>query len=145
MRNDRAQGLHELRQARRESMGPILSVFLFSVCVNALMLTGPLYMLQVYDRVLGSRSEATLVALSVLIAFLFLMMGILDHVRGRVMARAHQYTRTTLTGEAQAMRGRTPFSRAGSAPVVAAAVLILAGAGLAAITRRRRTGDSAAQ
>jgi len=65
--------------------------------------------------------------------------------RGRVMARAHQYTRTTLTGEAQAMRGRTPFSRAGSAPVVAAAVLILAGAGLAAITRRRRTGDSAAQ
>ena len=87
MRNDRAQGLHELRQARRESMGPILSVFLFSVCVNALMLTGPLYMLQVYDRVLGSRSEATLVALSVLIAFLFLMMGILDHVRGRVMAR----------------------------------------------------------
>lgn len=87
MRKDTAQGIYELRQARRESMGPILAVFLFSVCVNMLMLTGPLYMLQVYDRVLGSRSEATLVALSVLVAFLFLMMGILDHVRGRVMAR----------------------------------------------------------
>ncbi|THD85329.1 type I secretion system permease/ATPase [Aliigemmobacter aestuarii] len=87
MRNEKAPGLYELRQARRESMGPILAVFLFSVCVNALMLTGPLYMLQVYDRVLSSRSEATLVALSVLVAFLFLMMGILDHVRGRVMAR----------------------------------------------------------
>jgi ATP-binding cassette, subfamily C, bacterial len=44
-------------------------------------------MLQVYDRVLGSGSEATLVALSVLVVFLFLMMGILDHVRGRIMAR----------------------------------------------------------
>jgi len=51
------------------------------------MLTGPLYMLQVYDRVLGSRSEATLVALSVLVTFLFLTMEILDHARGRVMAR----------------------------------------------------------
>ncbi len=86
-RNDTGPGLQELRAARRESGGLILSVFLFSVVVNILMLTGPLYMLQVYDRVLGSQSEATLVALSVLVVFLFLMMGILDHVRGRVMAR----------------------------------------------------------
>ncbi|MGB8814694.1 MAG: type I secretion system permease/ATPase [Paracoccaceae bacterium] len=86
-RNDLAPGLAELRAARRESNGLILAVFVFSVVVNILMLTGPLYMLQVYDRVLGSRSEATLVALSVLVVFLFLMMGILDHVRGRIMAR----------------------------------------------------------
>ena len=52
------------------------------------MLTGPLFMLQVYDRVLTSRSEATLVALIILVAFLFLMMGILDYARGRVLARA---------------------------------------------------------
>ena len=52
------------------------------------MLTGPLFMLQVYDRVLTSRSEATLVALITLVAFLFLMMGILDYARGRVLARA---------------------------------------------------------
>ena len=44
-------------------------------------------MLQVYDRVLGSRSEPTLVALSALVAFLFLMMGVLDHARSRLMAR----------------------------------------------------------
>ncbi len=55
--------------------------------VNLLLLTGPLYMLQVYDRVLGSRSEATLVALSVLVVFLFSSMGLLDHARARVMAR----------------------------------------------------------
>lgn len=63
------------------------AVFLFSMFTNALMLTGPLYMLQVYDRVLGSRSEETLLALSLLVAFLFLMMGVLDYVRGRVAAR----------------------------------------------------------
>ncbi|MES2473881.1 MAG: ABC transporter transmembrane domain-containing protein, partial [Pseudomonadota bacterium] len=60
---------------------------LFSIFVNVLMLTGPLYMLQVYDRVLGSRSEATLVALSGLVAFLFVAMGLLDHARGRILAR----------------------------------------------------------
>lgn len=50
------------------------------------MLTGPLYMLQVYDRVLGSGSEATLVALSLLVMGLFLAMGILEYARGKVMA-----------------------------------------------------------
>ena len=51
------------------------------------MLTGPLFMMQVYDRVLGSRSEETLLALFVLMAFLFGMMGLLDFVRGRVLSR----------------------------------------------------------
>ena len=61
---------------------------IFSFFVNLLMLTGPIFMLQVYDRVLGSRSEETLLALFILMAFLFGMMGILDFVRGRVLARA---------------------------------------------------------
>jgi len=51
------------------------------------MLTGPLFMLQVYDRVLGSRSEETLLALFLLMGFLFAMMGLLDFVRGRVLSR----------------------------------------------------------
>lgn len=87
MKPENTVGLTELRAARKQSGGLILSAFLFSIFVNMLQLTGSLYMLQVYDRVLGSRSEATLVALSVLVVFLFIMMGILDHVRGRVMAR----------------------------------------------------------
>lgn len=62
-------------------------VAIFSFFVNMLMLTGPLYMLNVYDRVLGSRSLETLIALSVLVAFLYGCMGILDFVRGRVMGR----------------------------------------------------------
>ena len=80
-------GFVELVSARRQSRGLFWSVGLFSFFANLLMLTGPLYMLQVYDRVLGSRSEETLVALSLLVAFLYGMMGILDFSRGRIMAR----------------------------------------------------------
>ena len=81
------RGLAELRAARRQSRMAMVAVFIFSVFVNLLMLTSSLYMLQVYDRVLGSRSVETLVALSILVAFLFLAMGILDHARARIMAR----------------------------------------------------------
>jgi ATP-binding cassette subfamily C protein len=83
-----AKGLDELRKARRQSRGLYWAVGLFSFFANMLMLTGPLYMMQVYDRVLGSRSEATLVALSLLVVFLYGMMGLLDYARGRIMARA---------------------------------------------------------
>jgi len=80
-------GRAELRDVRRESRGLFWAVAIFSFFVNMLMLTGPLYMLNVYDRVLGSRSLETLIALSVLVAFLFGLMGLLDVVRSHVMAR----------------------------------------------------------
>lgn len=77
----------ELRAARGESRGFYWIVALFSLFANLLMLTGPMYMLQVYDRVLGSKSQETLVALSLLVVFLYTIMGILDFTRGRIMAR----------------------------------------------------------
>lgn len=83
----REKGLAELATARGKSRGLYWAVGLFSVFVNLLMLTGPIFMLQVYDRVLGSRSEATLLALVLLVGFLYLMMGLLDTVRGVVLAR----------------------------------------------------------
>lgn len=89
-------GLEELRSARRESRRLYWAVGIFSFFANMLMLTGPLYMLQVYDRVLGSRSEATLLALSVLVAFLYGMMGLLDFARGRIMARVGARFQTRL-------------------------------------------------
>ncbi len=85
--NEFVRGYSELRAARADQIKLFWAVGVFSVLVNILMLTGPLYMLQVYDRVLGSRSEATLVALSLLVTFLFLAMGLLDHARSRIMAR----------------------------------------------------------
>lgn len=81
------QGKEELAQVRKCSRGLYIAVGVFSLCLNALMLTGPLFMLQVYDRVLGSGSEATLVALFIIVGFLYLMMGLLDGVRSRVLTR----------------------------------------------------------
>ena len=81
------RGSAELRKARSESRTLYWVVGIFSMFANLLMLTGPIYMLQVYDRVLGSRSEETLIALSLLVVFLYGIMGILDYTRGRIMAR----------------------------------------------------------
>jgi ATP-binding cassette subfamily C protein len=87
MRQDWAKGAAEIRQARDGKRGVIAAAVLFSIFFNLLVLTGPLYMLQVYDRVLGSRSEATLFALTLLVVFLFAIMGLLDHARSRLLAR----------------------------------------------------------
>jgi len=81
------RGRAELCAVRAASRLLYWIVGIFSLFANLLMLTGPLYMLQVYDRVLGSRSEETLVALSLLVVFLYGVMGILDYTRGRIMAR----------------------------------------------------------
>ena len=62
-------------------------VALFSAAVNLLMLTGPIFMLQIYDRVLTSGSVPTLVALFGLVAALFAMMGLFDLVRTRILSR----------------------------------------------------------
>lgn len=59
----------------------------FSLVINLLMLTGPLYMMLVYDRVLTSQSESTLVSLTLLIAGLFLIMGLLSAVRSKILVR----------------------------------------------------------
>ena len=86
-RADQRHGGAELASTRRAQRPLFLAVALFSFVINLLMLTGPLYMLQVYDRVLGSRSEATLVALSAIVILLFLAMGLLDAARSRILSR----------------------------------------------------------
>ncbi len=80
-------GASELHEARKAGRGLFWTAAFFSIFVNLLMLTGPLFMLQTYDRVLGSRSEETLVALFILVAFLFLIMGVIDWARGRLLTR----------------------------------------------------------
>ena len=84
---DPRPGLQELALARSSLNRAIGLALLFSVSVNVLMLTPPLYMLQVYDRVLTSRSVETLLSLTLIAAFLMLMLGLLDHARARIMAR----------------------------------------------------------
>ena len=77
----------ELRAAWNQNCRPYWIVGLFSLFSNLMMLTGPIYMLQVYDRVLGSKSQETLVALSLLVVLLYGVMGVLDWSRGRIMTR----------------------------------------------------------
>jgi len=80
-------GVEELRAALAESRTAFIAIGIFSFFVNLLVLTGSLYSLQVYDRVLTSRSEPTLVVLTLLLVALYAIMGVLDHMRGRLAAR----------------------------------------------------------
>ena len=71
----------------RRYTGILLGVGVFTGVLNLLALTGSFYMLQVYDRVLPSRSIPTLVGLSLLLAGLYCIYGLLDVIRLRVMNR----------------------------------------------------------
>jgi len=64
-----------------------VAVAFFSLFLNLLMLAGPLYMLQVYDRVLTSQNIDTLIALSVLLAGVFIVIACLDLMRMRILGR----------------------------------------------------------
>ncbi len=89
------RGLQELRHVRRQNRALFWIVGVFSLFANLLILAGPMYMLQVYDRVLASGSVQTLVALSVLLVFLYGVMVVLDFVRSRIMAGvAMRFTQT---------------------------------------------------
>ncbi len=64
-----------------------MSTLLFSFVVNILALTGSLFMLQVYDRVIPSGSIPTLVALSLIVLVLYGYYGLIDYVRSRIFVR----------------------------------------------------------
>jgi ATP-binding cassette subfamily C protein len=76
-----------LSAALSDCRGALVAVGLFTGIINILMLTGSLFMLQVYDRVIPSRSLPTLVGLIVLVAALYVIQGLLDMVRARMLAR----------------------------------------------------------
>ncbi|MBD9651529.1 type I secretion system permease/ATPase [Ensifer sp. ENS09] len=83
-----------LRSTRRAFFG----VAALSAATNLLMLTGPLFMMQVYDRVLASRSVPTLVALSVLALGLYAFLGHLEVIRARILTQIGQRLEEQLGG-----------------------------------------------
>ncbi|MCE0506912.1 type I secretion system permease/ATPase [Roseivivax sp. GX 12232] len=85
-----------LTVAQRRMRRGLFVVALFSAVINVLMFTGPLYMLQIYSRVLGSGSVETLVAMSLLAIFLYASMGLLDTYRARALARIGGQLQTKL-------------------------------------------------
>jgi PrtD family type I secretion system ABC transporter len=68
--------------------GYFVTAAMFSLAINLLYLAAPLYMLQVYDRVISSASEVTLVMLTVALLMAFMALAGLDAVRARVLTRA---------------------------------------------------------
>ncbi|MGO2133287.1 MAG: type I secretion system permease/ATPase [Halomonas sp.] len=81
------QDATDLQLALKACRSSFISVGFFSMFINLLMLVPPMYMLQVYDRVLSTQSEETLLMLTLLVIFLFLVMGGLELVRSRILVR----------------------------------------------------------
>ncbi|MFN3595379.1 MAG: ABC transporter transmembrane domain-containing protein, partial [Thiobacillaceae bacterium] len=79
---------HEIKTTLWAFRREFVSVGVFSLVINLLLLTPTLYMLQVYDRVLLSQSGITLAVLSLVALFFFAVMGFSEWVRSRVLVRA---------------------------------------------------------
>src|SRR2546430_6470386 len=77
----------ELAAALRACRKAFFGVGLISFMINLLYLTGSMFMLEIYDRVLPSRSVPTLVGLSILAGGLYAAQGVLDLMRSRILAR----------------------------------------------------------
>jgi len=78
---------NELGIALAAMRSALLTVAVFSGFINLLMLSPSIYMLQVYDRVLGSRNETTLLVLSAMVVGAYLFMAALEAIRGWVLVR----------------------------------------------------------
>jgi PrtD family type I secretion system ABC transporter len=77
----------ELGEALRACRDAFIGVGVMSCMINLLYLTGSIFMLEVYDRVLPSRSVPTLVGLVILAGGLYIAQGFLDLLRGRILGR----------------------------------------------------------
>ncbi|MEE4121228.1 MAG: type I secretion system permease/ATPase [Paracoccaceae bacterium] len=74
--------------AYRKYRSAFAATLVFSFCTNLLMFVGPIYMLQIYDRVLASRNETTLIMLTVIAVALLVSYGLLEFTRSKLLVRA---------------------------------------------------------
>lgn len=87
----------ELGAALKSCRSAVVAIALISAVVNVLYLTGSFFMLEVYDRVLPSRSVPTLVALAILASALYAFQGLLEIVRGRILSRVGAFLDETVS------------------------------------------------
>ena len=99
----------ELAQALAACRGAFYGTAVISGMSNVLMLTGAMFMLEIYDRVLPSRSMPTLVGLLILVAALFAALGVLDAIRGRILVRIGGALDETLSGRVYDTLVRLPL------------------------------------
>jgi ATP-binding cassette subfamily C protein len=103
----------ELAEALAACRGAFYGTAFISGMSNILMLTGAMFMLEIYDRVLPSHSMPTLIGLLILAALLFTALGILDAIRGRILVRIGGALDETLSGRVYDTLVRLPL-RAGA-------------------------------
>jgi PrtD family type I secretion system ABC transporter len=77
----------ELRRALAACRGTLGIVLAFGFALNLLVLTSPLYMMQVFDHVFAGRSVETLILLTVIAVFALAVLAVLDTIRGQMLAR----------------------------------------------------------
>src|SRR6266511_3444451 len=82
-----ASARSELAAVLASCRGVFVAIGALSGLTNVLMLTGAIFMLEIYDRVLPSRSVPTLIGLAILAVSLYVALGLLDLIRGRILAR----------------------------------------------------------
>jgi ATP-binding cassette subfamily C protein len=99
----------ELADALAACRGAFISVGLMSGMSNILMLTGAVFMLEIYDRVLPSRSVPTLVGLVILAAGLYAAQGLLDFIRSRILVRIGARLDDALSGRVYETIVRLPL------------------------------------
>jgi len=130
-RHDTAEDGAGPRAALAESRCALAATVLFSAIGNLLLLTGPIFVMQVYDRVLGAQSVETLAALGLIAVTCYAAMVALDVVRGRIIARIGARLRARLEPkvlEAALCRGATPQAAADLEALQRALSLPVAGA-----------------
>ena len=87
----------ELSTALESCRNAFIAIALFSGMSNVLMLTGAIFMLEIYDRVLPSRSVPTLIALIIVATGLYGALGVLDLIRSRILVRIGSYLDETIS------------------------------------------------
>src|SRR5262245_60113742 len=101
---------NELAGALRACRSAVVGIAFASALINVLYLSGSVYMLEVYDRVLTSRSIPTLVGLTVLVAVLYAFQGFLDRLRGRVLVRIGRSLGESLSVRVYSLIGQLALS-----------------------------------
>lgn len=96
--NIRAQRLKPLYDAIGTYKPVLLAAVVFSMAINLLLFVSPIYMMQIYDRVLSSRSEPTLVMISIIAVMVMVIYGMLEFVRSRMLVRVGMNFDTVLSG-----------------------------------------------
>jgi PrtD family type I secretion system ABC transporter len=94
----RAQRLKPLYTAIAAYRPVLLAAVVFSMAINLLLFVSPIYMMQIYDRVLSSRSEPTLLMISIIALLVMVIYGLLEYVRSRMLVRVGMDFDTVLSG-----------------------------------------------